>query len=205
MQAANSWRVPFESTDDAEAARNLGDLEAVHRAKQDVSHFAPIYERYATLIHQYCFRRLGNGEDAADATSLVFPRAIAALGRFRPDPSRPGSTFRAWLFTIARNIVLDRVRRDRPQVSIEHGPLAWSLADEAASPEALAIQAEREGSIAMHLTRLPERQRAVVELRLADLSLAEIATALALSESAVKSLQFRAFKTLRDLLRERTS
>ena len=207
MQLARPWRGVMAATNDQDANRSisgLSDAEVVQRARADIGQFAPIYERYAGHIHLYCYRRLGNAEDAADATSLVFTRALAAIGRFSPDPSRPGSTVRAWLFTIARNVVIDRVRRARPQVSLDAGELAWSLADRDESPEAQAIRIEEARSLGEHLAVLPERQLAVVELRLADLTLAEICTTLSLSEPAVKSLQFRAFRTLRTSFRERT-
>lgn len=173
------------------------DARDVALARRDPAAFAPLYERYAQPIYYFCYRRLGNRHDAADATAVTFTRALAALGSFHPD--RPGSTFRAWLYTIARNALIDHARSARPHASLDH-PDAPDLVDRAPSPEDHALGAEAARAVDRLLRRLPERQRAVVELRLAGLRIAEIATALGVTESAAKSLQVRAYRTLRDLV-----
>jgi RNA polymerase sigma-70 factor (ECF subfamily) len=182
------------------------DLAIVRLAQADPRAFAPLYERYAPLVYHYCLRRLSHPETAADATSAVFTRAIAALPRFRPDPRREGSTFRSWLFTIAHNTVVDNHRRRRQFVSLDGADpsLAYApqLIDPSASPEDHALDADEASRVRAVLARLPKRQRAIVELRLAGLSGAEIAAMLGMTESAVKSAQFRAYGILRDLLRD---
>jgi RNA polymerase sigma-70 factor (ECF subfamily) len=184
------------------------DLQIVARAQSDPNAFAPLYLRYEPIVRGYCQRRLGNLEVAEDATSQIFIRALNALPSFRPDASRPGSTFRAWLFTIAHNIVIDTHRRDRHHHSLDfpshHGgpPISESIAaiDPSRSPEDLAIANDLRRQVQETLAALPERQRQIVELRLADLTGSEIAESLGMSVSAVKSVQFRAYTTLRDLL-----
>ena len=134
----------------------------------------------------------------------MFAKVIAALPQFRPDPRRSGSTFRAWLFTIAHNVVIDVRRRDRHHVSLDANSIALSgspnLVDPGSSPEDLAIVAESARRLRELFALLPERQRAVLELRLAGLSGSEIGQTLGISESAVKSIQFRAYSTLRSAL-----
>lgn len=186
------------------------DLAAVELAQADPRAFAPLYMRYAPMVLNYCRRRMADPDAAADATSLIFTRALAGLPSFRPDPARSGSTFRSWLFTIAHNVVIDTRRRHRPHVSLDRrmgatggassGDPRW-LADPSASPEELAIRADDGERVRAMLRRLPERQRRIVELRIAGLTGAEIAKALGMSTSAVKSAQFRAYGTLGDLLR----
>lgn len=183
------------------------DLACVRRAQVDPAAFAPLYERYAPIVYHYCLRRLSNPEAAADATAVVFTRSIGALPRFRPDPKREGSTFRAWLFTIAHNVVIDIRRRHRNHVSLDSSASATlmespHLIDPGASPEELAIGADEARRVRTMLQQLPERQQAIVELRLAGLSGAEISRSLGMSESAVKSAQFRAYHTLRELLHD---
>ena len=185
------------------------DLAAVELAQADPRAFAPLYTRYAPIVLNYCRRRIADPDAAADATSLIFTRALAGLPTFRPDPARSGSTFRSWLFTIAHNVVIDTRRRHRPHVSLDRqvgatgeasGDPRW-LTDPSASPEELAIRADDSERVQAMLQRLPERQRRIVELRIAGLTGAEIARALGMSTSAVKSAQYRAYGTLRDLLR----
>jgi len=209
MQLARPARGAITSTDD-----DPGDLPAtgivpddaalVEAAQRDIAAFAPLYERHVNAIHLYCLlyclRRLGSRDDAADATALTFTRAIASIRKFRPNPSKPGSTFRAWLFTIARNVVLDRYRRTRPHLSLDTPDADWHIADRRPGPEDHAIHADDARTVAALLRHLPDRQRAVVELRLAGLATAEIAAALDLTEPAAKSLQIRAYRTLRDLV-----
>lgn len=183
------------------------DLSIVVRAQQDPAAFAPLYERYEPIVRGYCQRRLGNPEVAADAASRTFIRALQALPAFRPDPSRQGSTFRSWLFTIARHVVIDVHRRDRNHPSLDQPgrdgiPLGESAIaiDPSATPEDIAITNDLGNQLRDALARLPERQRQIVELRLAGLTGAEIAASLGMSLSAIKSAQFRAYTTLRTLL-----
>lgn len=183
------------------------DLTIVAQAQRDPAAFAPLYARYEPIVRGYCQRRLGDPEVAADATSRTFIRVLHALPSFRPDPSRSGSTFRSWLFTIAHNIVVDTHRRTRRHQSLdlpgrdgEPNAISSALVDPAASPEEVALANEAARQLHAVLNQLPERQRQIVELRLAGLSGAEIAASLGMSLSAVKSAQFRAYATMRTLL-----
>jgi RNA polymerase sigma-70 factor (ECF subfamily) len=174
---------------------HLTDDALVDRARRDRRAFAPLYDRYAEPVYRYCFRRLGNHEAAADATSQTFLKALAAL------PSYRQGTFRGWLFTIAANVVTDHHRRARPVTSLDHDPAAClSLVDAAPSPEERALTNESAASVEALLATLTGDQRRVVELRLAGLTGPEIATALGLSETAVRSSQFRAYNRLRRLV-----
>jgi RNA polymerase sigma-70 factor (ECF subfamily) len=188
-----------------EDAATDGEGDHVLAAQHDLQAFAPLYTRYQPVVYHYCLRRLSNPEVAADATSLVFTRAVAALPRFRPDPRRAGSTFRSWLFTIAHNVVVDHHRRSRPTVSIDHHvagetiPASY-LVSNSIGPEDHALLQDDAERVANLLAHLPERQRAIVELRLAGLSGEEIARTLNMSLSAIKSAQFRAYATLRSII-----
>jgi len=85
----------------------ISDEEIVARAEHDPRHFAPLYRRYAKPIHAFVLRRTGDPEQAADITSQVFTRALAALPRYRTGP------FRGWIYAIARNVVIDSRRSAR--------------------------------------------------------------------------------------------
>lgn len=188
------------------SSRQTDEIAIIERAKADPHAFAPLYQHYAPIVHSYCLRRLGHPEAAADATSQIFTKALTGIHRFTPDPARAGSTFRSWLFTIAHNVVIDTRRRHRGHLSLDtdrgSATLAGSphLRDRAASPEELAIRSDESRRVRQLLERLPDRQRQIVELRLAGLSGAEIAGALSMSEAAVKSAQFRAYTSLRTML-----
>jgi RNA polymerase sigma-70 factor (ECF subfamily) len=181
-----------------------GDLRIVELARDDPQAFAPLYERYAAPVYYFCFRRLNHPEDAADATAIVFTKALASLARFQAGTATSGSTFRAWLYAIARNVVTDVHRRSRNHASLDVAvpPLHTSryLIDRSLGPEDQALGAEEARLVTTLLRRLPDRQCAVVELRLAGLSIPETASVLGVTESAAKALQVRAYRTLRELL-----
>jgi RNA polymerase sigma-70 factor (ECF subfamily) len=153
--------------------------------------FGLLYDRYVDPVYRYCHGRLGSREEAEDATSLIFARALAAL------PTHRGGSFRSWLFAIAHNVVIN-TRRDTPH----HHQLAIvvELADPGPRPEEMAEAAERRRSVSAALARLPEEQRRVVELRLAGLTGPEVAAALGRSHDSVRTTQRRALARLRTLL-----
>jgi RNA polymerase sigma-70 factor (ECF subfamily) len=172
------------------ARRRMGTPEAADPSGSAEA-FAALYDRFAAPIYGYCLRRLGNPVAAEDAASLVFSRALAAGPRW-DDPS-----LRSWLFSIAHNVVVNAWRDEHA-----HAPLdaAVALIDPRPAPDEAAVAAEERRALAAALARLPEDQRAVVELRLAGLRGPEIAAALGRSHAAVKMLQLRAYGRLRDLL-----
>ena len=160
-------------------------------ALHDRQVFGLLYDRYVTAVYRYCYGRLGDREDAEDATSLVFSRALAAL------PTHRGGSFRSWLFAIAHNVVLN-TRRDTPH----HHPLAIvaEVADPGPRLDDLAEAAERRRSVSEALALLPEEQRRVVELRMAGLTGPEVAATLGRSHDSVRTTQRRALAQLRSLL-----
>jgi len=174
----------------------------VEAAIVDPRAFAPLYEAYADLVWRYAMSRLGDPDRAADATSITFARALAALPRFRPRAGNGGSPFRAWLMTIARNAVIDEVRREHPAPSLDDPAVQPWLTDGQRSPEDLAIAGDERRRVERALARLPAAQRRIVELRLIGLRSAEIAGVLEMSQSAVDTAHFRAYARLRDWLAE---
>jgi RNA polymerase sigma-70 factor (ECF subfamily) len=158
----------------------------------DPAAFAALYDRYVDGIYWYCRRWLLSPEEAEDATSLVFTKALAAGPRYG-DPS-----LRSWLFRIAHNVVLNEWRAKPPvKIAIEH---AWEVVDAAALPEELAIMAEERARLEAALRSLPDDQRRVMDLHIAGLTGPEVATVLGRSHGAVKMLRQRAHVRLRELL-----
>ncbi|HEV2528532.1 MAG TPA: sigma-70 family RNA polymerase sigma factor [Thermomicrobiales bacterium] len=165
----------------------------VARARRDLREFGPLYDRYADAVFGFCLRRLLDREAAADATHQTFAQAMTRLDSFR------GQSFRAWLFAIARNVVIDTVRRRRPIDPFGDDTVA-ALVDPDRPPDEQAIAAERQARLLAAFDDLTPDQRVVVELRLAGLTAPEIGQALGKTANAVQTLQFRAYRTLRRLL-----
>lgn len=170
------------------------DRVAVARALIDANAFAVLYRTYVGDVYRYCFRRLENREAAEDVTSQIFMQAYSAL------PTLGDKPFRPWLFAIARNAVIDSYRRRPPNAA----PLEslHERADGAVSPEDLAVDHDSTEAIRQLFQQLSERDRQIVELRLAGLTGLEIAEAMHCSHAVVRTAQHRAFEKIRALLAE---
>ena len=97
------------------------DRALVEEARRDHASFDALYRRYLAQVYSYAYYELGDHHEAEDATERTFLAALANLDRFeeraRPADGDGASTFRVWLFRIARNVVANqrRGRRRHPQ------------------------------------------------------------------------------------------
>ena len=172
--------------------RLLDESAQISRAQRDPQAFAPLNHHYVEGVYHYCFRRLGDAEEAADITSLIFSRALAALPHYRG-----AGSFRSWLFAIAHNAVIDGRHKPSPWIPLEADA---NQIDPTPDPEELALRADAAREVRTVLAQLPRDQRQVVELRLAGLTNSEMAVILGRSVPAIKMLQGRALIRLRVLL-----
>lgn len=159
--------------------------------RSDRERFTALYDQYFTLIYRYCQARLGSPERAEDATQQVFVRALEAFDRYQET-----DRVRAWLFTIAHNVVLNEAAR-RTASSLE---AEGDIEDPDTSPEIQALMATEQETLRVAIARLPEDQRRAMELRIAGLTGREIATEMGRSPDAIKMLHLRAIDRLRNEL-----
>jgi RNA polymerase sigma-70 factor (ECF subfamily) len=172
--------------DDADAR----DAALLEEALRDRAAFALLYHRYVNSVYSYCRRRLDES-DAEDATSHIFLQALGHLESCR------GPSFRAWLFTISHNVVIDRQRKHKPTVPFDE---TFDIVSRERSPEDHAMESDRKQRLEIAIRALPPDQRAAVELRLAGLTGVECAQVLGKSADATRMLQHRAFGSLRAAL-----
>ena len=101
------------------------DRPLVEAALRDPARFDALYRKYLAQVYSYAYYELGHHHDAEDATERTFLLALGALPRFeeraRPADGEGASTFRVWLFQIARNVVANarRDRRRHPETRLE--------------------------------------------------------------------------------------
>ena len=117
------------------------DRRLVEAAQADPAQFEALYRKYLAQVYSYAFYELRDHHEAEDATERTFLAALTNLGRFeeraRPADGEGASTFRVWLFQIARNAVAERRRRlrRRPEAPLE-----------AAASVAAAVDIERDAA-----------------------------------------------------------
>ncbi len=156
-----------------------------------------IYEQYFPPVYQFIRLRVGDAALAEDLTSEVFVKLVDALrGR-----NAPRQSLRGWVFRVARNVLathFGKVRR-YPMTSLEE----WIPSPSEHDPEVQFIRTLNLERARQALRRLNAEQQEVLILRFGQkLDLQETADIMGKSVSAIKSLQFRAVNTLRQLLGE---
>ena len=154
----------------------------VRAARTDVQAFGSLYDHYVQRIYKYCYFRIGNPQEAEDVTAQIFLAALEGLPRRRED-----GHFAAWLFTIARNKVVEHHRRAR------HETLDESLLPPLHIDMELTVEkTQRRERLLKLIQALAEDERELIHMRyVAELSFAEIAAYLRKNKDAVKKILYR--------------
>jgi RNA polymerase sigma-70 factor (ECF subfamily) len=172
----------------------------------DRTAFTELVQKYQQPVMNFIYRTLRDETEAEDLAQNVFLQVYKSRARYRQT-----AKFSTWLFTIARNLCLNELRRrsrhpaesleethpdneDQPRLQIEdHAAL---------SPPEKLLQGELSRKIADAVAGLPENQRSAILLcRQEDLSYEEMAEILGCSLSATKSLIHRGRETLKEILK----
>ena len=179
------------------------DRHLVEAARRDPAQFDALYRKYLAQVYAYALYELGDHHAAEDATERTFLRALAALPRFReqarPEDGPEASTFRVWLFRIARNVVANerRSRRRRPAESLDLALGAGLAIPDGMDLEAQAVTRDQAAEALRALQALPDDRRRALTLRFVDeMTTAEIAGVLGKSEGAVRVLIHRALRSV---------
>jgi RNA polymerase sigma factor (sigma-70 family) len=162
----------------------LGEAEA----------FGSLYDFFVEDIYRYFHSHVADPHDVEDLVSRTFLRAWRAIPRFK----WRGRPFEAWLFTLARNQLMDFYREHRATTS----PLDEATPDTRTGPEALAVASLEARMTREALAKLTPDQRDVLVLKFfLDRENSEIAAILGKKEGTVRAIQMRALQALRRHLR----
>jgi RNA polymerase sigma-70 factor (ECF subfamily) len=165
----------------------------------DPEAFRNLVETYQQPVYNLCYRMLHNAGDAEDAAQETFLRAYKHLSRY--DRNRP---FATWLLSIAAHYCIDQTRKQRMTlISMDENPYL-NLSDGAPGPESSVSRAEQDSRVRALLEGLsPVDRAAIVMYYWYDFSYLEIAEALSLTNSAVKSRLHRARRSMAEAWIER--
>jgi RNA polymerase sigma-70 factor, ECF subfamily len=159
---------------------------------RDQAAFAELYDQYLTAVYRYVYYRTGHRTDAEDLTEQVFLQAWAAIERFRWQ----GRPFLAWLYTVARNVVIDWHRRAADTQSLDDADRPLDVENTSAAEELSRwIDADL---LANAIKRLTPEQQQVITLKFLDgFDTARVAQIMDKREGTVRALQLRALQSLR--------
>ncbi|MDT0442138.1 ECF subfamily RNA polymerase sigma factor, BldN family [Streptomyces johnsoniae] len=176
-------------------SRRMMDL--VERAQAgEAEAFGCLYDHYSDTVYRYIYYRVGGRATAEDLTSETFLRALRRIGTF----TWQGRDFGAWLVTIARNLVADHFKSSRFRLEVTTGEMLDANEVER-SPEESVLESLANSALLDAVRKLNPQQQECVTLRfLQGLSVAETARVMGKNEGAIKTLQYRAVRTLARLL-----
>jgi RNA polymerase sigma-70 factor (ECF subfamily) len=176
-------------------------------AAGDEAGFNYLVEKYHRPMIHFLFRMVRNQAVAEELAQEVFLRVYRSRESYRAE-----AKFTTWLYRIATNLAVNHARDTKHERSAqtiyldapdEESGTTPDVADDEPSVEQRMMRDERMAAIRTHVMALPERQRmAVLMHKYQGMDYRQIGEVLKLSESATKSLLFRAYQTLRDKLKE---
>ena len=176
-------------------------------AAGDEASYNRLVEKYHRQLIHFLFRMVHNQAVAEEMAQDVFLRVYRARESYRAE-----ARFSTWLYRIATNLAVNHARDTRHERSAqtvyldepdEESGARPDVADSQPTAEQRLLREERTTQIRAHVQALPERQRmAVLMHKYQDMDYKQIGEVLKLSESATKSLLFRAYQTLREKLKD---
>ena len=152
---------------------------------------------YWPHVYRLALAKTGNPEDAQEIAQDTFLRALAALPRYK----ETNATFKTYLLRITLNLITDYYRkRGRAPQLIDIAQYNKPIIDTGTRPDEAVVSAEQRMEVVRLLALLPEEQRRVIELRiLQGVAVADVARIMGKSSAAIKMLQQRALKKLKNL------
>jgi RNA polymerase sigma-70 factor (ECF subfamily) len=179
-----------------EANRHVTEESLLERARNlDTDALAELYDRYAPKVYAYLYRRLDDAALAEDLTGELFLKVLQAIRSGRAWRE----SFRAWLYRIAHNLVVDHYRHRPPTPLV---PVNEDIAAaECGDPVGTVEDALERARIRAALVQLTPEQQEVLALRFGEgLKTQQVAQVMGKTPGAVEGLQRRAVASLRRIL-----
>ena len=161
-------------------------------AKGNKRAFSTLYERYINVIYNYIFFQVnGNHHDTEDLTEEVFLRAFTVV----LEKPKKQSNFKALLYRIAHNLVIDQYRTNKVELDIE---VASNITDKQLNPEESFENAQLSEELTRAIKKLKPNLQSIIILRyVLNMDTDEIAEYMGISKNYVRVLQFRALQALK--------
>jgi RNA polymerase sigma-70 factor (ECF subfamily) len=151
-----------------------------------------LFDAYYEPVYRFVYFRVGHQQTAEDLVSHIFEKVIKYFYRFK---KQQGATEKSWIFTIARNTVIDHYRTQKQTEDISD----YDVADTTEMPDIALDTAMNLEMVQSHLKALTDRQREVLLLRYqSDFSNVEIAALLDIDQKTVSSILSQAIKRLKN-------
>ena len=161
--------------------------------------FIELYEEFLPKVFRYIRYRVNSEQETEDLTSMVFEKALVNFEKY----SRDKASFSTWIFSIARNTVIDhyRMQARRPAISLEKAEIETSSNE--LLPDDVIVKMEEREKLRTCLSRLSHEEQEIIALKFgAEMNNRQIARATGLSESNVGTKLYRAVRKLRDSFQE---
>ncbi len=206
METGNPQIGP-QPTDPGRVSKDMEAVAALERDAQlmlrvrdgDAACFGQLLDRHRRPVIHFLYRMVQDQAVAEELAQEVFLRIYRARGSYEPT-----AKFTTWLFRIASHLALNSIRDrkgERRQESLDGAEQPQEVWDRRLTVEQDLLREARLREIRSAIETLPAKQRAAVLMhKYEELDYSQIARSLGCSESAVKSLLFRAYETLRNKL-----
>ena len=184
----------FSSLYNQSPLKAFSDKLLVHKAKRgNKEAFGKLYLKYLDSIFRYVFFKVNQDRlQAEDLTQTVFFKAWEKLDNFDED----GVGFRAWIYKIAHNLVIDHYRDRKHKVELNE-----AIPDESQSVEEKVFQESESKNLLRAIEQLSEEQREVITMKFIEgMSNKEISKILNKNKDAIRALQHRALRALKQIL-----
>jgi len=170
------------------------EAELIVKAKNDEAAFNVLYDFYFPKIYGFVLKRVGKREEAEDIVSATFMKVFVNLDGYRP---QAGASFSAWVYRIATNNIIDWQRKKKPSVNIED---IAEPGDERQDQHQDLLLSHDRSVVHKVLADLSEKEQRIITLKyFSELSHAEIASSLQVSEGNARVLLCRALRKFQQI------